>query len=161
MKKVFFALAMLFVAGLTFAQVKNVKDARAIANEMKPDFAKAESLIQAALENPETKDDAETWNVAGLIQKKRSEKEMLDSLMSKYPDLEWNFDNDNFDILNRADLLISDFSGVIFDFALVFGAEPLSPKIEAATPLSISISSVESDETISLRLSGISIFIPP
>ena len=54
-------------------------------------------------------------------QSKTSEKAMLDSLMAKYPDLEWNFDNDNFDILNRADLLISDFSGVIFDFALVFG----------------------------------------
>lgn len=54
-------------------------------------------------------------------QSKTSEKDMLDNLMSKYPDLEWNFDNDNFDILNRADLLISDFSGVIFDFALVFG----------------------------------------
>lgn len=54
-------------------------------------------------------------------QSKISEKEMLDSFMKKYPDLEWNFDNDNFDILNRADLLISDFSGVIFDFALVFG----------------------------------------
>lgn len=83
MKKVFFALAMLFVAGLTFAQVKNVKDARAIANEMKPDFAKAESLIQAALENPETKDDAETWNVAGFIQKKRSEKEMENAYLRK------------------------------------------------------------------------------
>lgn len=54
-------------------------------------------------------------------QSKTSEKEMLDTFMKKYPDLEWNFDNDNFDILNRADLLISDFSGVIFDFALVFG----------------------------------------
>lgn len=54
-------------------------------------------------------------------QSKTSEKDMLDNLMSKYPDLEWNFDNDNFDILNKADLLISDFSGVIFDFALVFG----------------------------------------
>lgn len=54
-------------------------------------------------------------------QSKASEKDMLDNLMKKYPDLEWNFDNDNFDILNRADLLISDFSGVIFDFALVFG----------------------------------------
>lgn len=54
-------------------------------------------------------------------QSKTSEKDMLDNLMKKYPDLEWNFDNDNFDILNRADLLISDFSGVIFDFALVFG----------------------------------------
>ena len=29
------------------------------------------------------------------------------------------FDNDNFDILNRADLLISDFSGVIFDFGII------------------------------------------
>ena len=53
-----------------------------------------------------------------------SEKEMLDRLMSKYPDLEWNRDNDNFDILNQADIMISDFSGVIFDFALVF-AKPV------------------------------------
>ena len=52
-----------------------------------------------------------------------SEKEMLDTLMQRYPDseqLEWNRDNDNFDVLRRADILISDFSGVIFDFALVF-----------------------------------------
>ena len=33
----------------------------------------------------------------------------------------WNTDNDNFDILNRADLLISDFSGVVFDFSIIFG----------------------------------------
>ena len=49
-----------------------------------------------------------------------SEKELLDRLMSKYPDLEWNKDNDNFDILRRSDILISDFSGVMFDFSLVF-----------------------------------------
>ena len=49
-----------------------------------------------------------------------SEKKMIDSLMEKYPDIEWNSDNDNFDILNRSDIMISDFSGVIFDFALVF-----------------------------------------
>lgn len=52
-----------------------------------------------------------------------SEKEMLDKLMAQYPDsdrLEWNRDNDNFDVLNRSDILISDFSGVIFDFALVY-----------------------------------------
>ena len=43
--------------------------------------------------------------------------------MKKYPDseqLEWNRDNDNFEVLRRADVLISDFSGVIFDFALVY-----------------------------------------
>ena len=52
-----------------------------------------------------------------------SEKELMDRLMKKYPPsdrLEWNRDNDNFEALKRADILISDFSGVIFDFALVY-----------------------------------------
>ncbi len=52
-----------------------------------------------------------------------SEAGMLDKLMKAYPeneDLEWNRDNDNFDVLSRADIMISDFSGVIFDFLLVF-----------------------------------------
>ena len=53
----------------------------------------------------------------------KSEKDMIDKLMAAYPDsedLEWNRDNDNFDVLRRADLLVSDFSGIIFDFTLVF-----------------------------------------
>lgn len=53
-----------------------------------------------------------------------SEAKMLNHLQEKYPNserLQWNFDRDNFDVLNRADVLISDFSGVIYDFALVFG----------------------------------------
>ncbi|MDO5137657.1 MAG: CDP-glycerol glycerophosphotransferase family protein [Oscillospiraceae bacterium] len=52
-----------------------------------------------------------------------SEKEMMDRLMKEYPDseqLEWNRDNDNFEVLRRSDIMISDFSGVIFDFSLVF-----------------------------------------
>lgn len=52
-----------------------------------------------------------------------SEKEMLEKLMKDYPEssmIQWNRDNDNFDVLNKSDLLISDFSGVIFDFCLVF-----------------------------------------
>lgn len=52
-----------------------------------------------------------------------SEKDMIESLMAEYPDspsLEWNRDSDNFEVLRRADILISDFSGVIFDFALVY-----------------------------------------
>ena len=56
-------------------------------------------------------------------QSKTSEKELLDSLMNKYPDsdfLHWNFDNDNFEVLRKSDVLISDFSGVVFDFALCF-----------------------------------------
>lgn len=52
-----------------------------------------------------------------------SEKELINELMSKFPEndqLEWNKDNDNFDVLNRSDIMISDFSGVLFDFALGF-----------------------------------------
>ena len=52
-----------------------------------------------------------------------TEKELIDSLRAEFPDgekLEWNFDNDNFEVLRRSDILISDFSGVVFDFALVF-----------------------------------------
>lgn len=57
-------------------------------------------------------------------QSKISDEKMLDTLQKKYPDSDdwqWNFDNDNFDVLNEADILISDFSAVMFDFALVFG----------------------------------------
>ena len=53
----------------------------------------------------------------------QSEKEMLDELMQKFPpseQLEWNRDMDNFDVLRRSDILVSDFSGVIFDFTLVY-----------------------------------------
>ena len=52
-----------------------------------------------------------------------SEKELMDSLQSKYPDsgrLEWDRNTDNYDSLKRSDLLISDFSGVVFDFAFIF-----------------------------------------
>ena len=52
-----------------------------------------------------------------------SEKELMEDLMTKYPaseQLEWNRDTDNFEVLRRADILISDFSGVIFDFSLVY-----------------------------------------
>ena len=52
-----------------------------------------------------------------------SEKELMEKLQKEFPDseqLEWNRDNDNFEVLRRSDLMISDFSGVIFDFALAF-----------------------------------------
>ena len=83
MKKVLFTVAVLLVAGFTFAQEKSVKEAKKIANAVQPDFAKAEELINQALTNPETKDQAETWNVAGFIQKRRSEKEMENAYLRK------------------------------------------------------------------------------
>ncbi len=56
-------------------------------------------------------------------QSMKSERQMMDELMAAYPDgerVEWNFDNDNFDCLQRASVMVSDMSGVIHDFALVF-----------------------------------------
>lgn len=52
----------------------------------------------------------------------KSETALIEKIMSQYPEsdqLEWNRDNDNFEVLKRADIMISDFSGVIFDFALI------------------------------------------
>lgn len=52
-----------------------------------------------------------------------AEKELLEKLMEEFPEnasLEWNRDNDNFEVLRRSDVMISDFSGVMFDFCLVF-----------------------------------------
>ena len=43
--------------------------------------------------------------------------------MKEFPENEnfnWNFDNDNFNCMNEASILITDFSGIIFDFALLF-----------------------------------------
>ena len=53
----------------------------------------------------------------------KSETEMIEKLMKDYPEseqLEWNRDTDNFEVLRRSDILISDFSGVIFDFTLIY-----------------------------------------
>ena len=52
-----------------------------------------------------------------------SEKDLISKLQEKYPDsdrLKWDSSKDNFDTLNRSDILISDYSGVFYDFALVF-----------------------------------------
>lgn len=83
MKRILFSMVLLFVASFIWAQEKNIKEAKSIANEVKPDFAKAESLINQALTNPETKNNAEAWDVAGFIQRRRSEKEMENAYLRK------------------------------------------------------------------------------
>ena len=52
-----------------------------------------------------------------------SEADMLDALMKRFPaseHIEWNFDNDNFEVLARSDVMVTDFSGVVYDFTLIF-----------------------------------------
>lgn len=52
-----------------------------------------------------------------------ADKETIDRLMTKYPEtskLHWNRDNNNFDVLARSDIMISDYSGIMYDFAFIF-----------------------------------------
>ncbi len=52
-----------------------------------------------------------------------SEKEMMAALTVEFPEGElfsWNRDNDNFEVLREADIMVTDFSGIIFDYTLVF-----------------------------------------
>ena len=76
MKRVLLSVALI-AGGLTlsFAQQKNVKEAKRIANGTNPSFSQAEQLINEALTNPETMNDPETWDIAGLVQKRFIEEE--------------------------------------------------------------------------------------
>jgi hypothetical protein len=52
-------------------------------------------------------------------QSKKSEAEMLERLQSRYKDssnIEWDFERENIFAMKKADVMISDFSGIIFDY---------------------------------------------
>ena len=65
MKKVLFTVALLAGAFTASAQVSVVKEAKA----MKKDPAAAAKILEAALTNPETANDPNTWQLAGDLQK--------------------------------------------------------------------------------------------
>ena len=65
MKKVLFTVALMFGAMVASAQVSVVKEAKA----MKKDPAAAAKVLEAALTNPETANDPNTWQLAGDLQK--------------------------------------------------------------------------------------------
>jgi hypothetical protein len=57
-------------------------------------------------------------------QSKHSESDMLNRLETRYagvPDMSWDYDEDNFLSLSKADIMISDYSGIIFDYIFLFG----------------------------------------
>ncbi|GHT78939.1 CDP-glycerol glycerophosphotransferase [Spirochaetia bacterium] len=64
------------------------------------------------------------WNiiVRPHPQSKKSEAAMLDALNAKYkdtPNLVWDYERENIYSLSKADIMISDFSGIIFDYAFL------------------------------------------
>lgn len=63
-----------------------------------------------------------------------SEKALIENLqenLQQYPNLRWDFATDNFESLSTSDLLISDFSGINFDFALVFERPIITVRTES------------------------------
>ena len=55
-------------------------------------------------------------------QSKKSEADMLDTLQEKYKDcknLEWNYERDNIFAMKKADIMISDFSSIIYDYTFL------------------------------------------
>jgi hypothetical protein len=56
-------------------------------------------------------------------QSKKSENEMLERLQSRYKDssnIQWDYERENIYSLKKADIMISDFSGIIFDYMFLF-----------------------------------------
>lgn len=52
-----------------------------------------------------------------------SEADLMDKLqteLASYPNIRWDRQPDGFESLSRAEVMVSDFSGVVFDFAFVF-----------------------------------------
>ena len=87
MKKISIVLAMVLLCTCGYSQKKMVASAKNKAmNTEAPDFAGAREDIKQALENPETKDLANTWYVAGLIGYKENEYAMVQTQLGRQKD---------------------------------------------------------------------------
>jgi len=73
MKKIILSLLLVIGFTLTFAQKSNVSKAKNKALMETPDFPAAREAIKLALNDSTTKNQAETWYVAGLIGNKQNE----------------------------------------------------------------------------------------
>lgn len=85
MKRVLLTVALCVVASVSFAQKKVVNEAQSIAKGSNADFGEARTLIKGALENPETKDDAKTWYVAGFIEDQQFNAERAKQILGQQP----------------------------------------------------------------------------
>lgn len=85
MKRVLLTVALCVAASASFAQKKVVNEAQSIAKGSNADFGEARTLIKGVLENPETKDDAKTWYVAGFIEDQQFNAERAKQILGQQP----------------------------------------------------------------------------
>lgn len=86
MKRVLVTIGLCLMTTVVFGQKKAVSEAERIAKDSKPDFNEARTLIKGAMENAETKDDAKTWYVAGLIEDTQFSTENMKQILGQKPD---------------------------------------------------------------------------
>lgn len=85
MKRVLLTVALCVAASASFAQKKAVNEAQSIAKGEKPDFGEARTLVKGAMENPESKNDAKTWYVAGFIEDQQFSAERTKQVLGQQP----------------------------------------------------------------------------
>lgn len=83
MKKILSMVAIVLISAGCMAQKGNVRKAENLALAESPDFAGARAAIKEALANDETKDQAKTWYIAGMIGYKQNEAEYLKLQLGK------------------------------------------------------------------------------
>ncbi|MDF9829577.1 tetratricopeptide repeat protein [Parabacteroides sp. PF5-6] len=79
------SIALCVAATGAFAQKKAVSQAQSIAKGNNADFAEARTLVKGALQDPETKDDAKTWYVAGYVEDQQFSAERMKELLGQQP----------------------------------------------------------------------------
>ncbi|MCD8263017.1 MAG: tetratricopeptide repeat protein [Tannerellaceae bacterium] len=86
MKRILLTTALCVAATAAFAQKKAVNDAQNSAKSK--NFDEARTLIQGALSNPKTKDDAKTWYVAGFVEDQEFDTEKTKEMFGQKPNYE-------------------------------------------------------------------------
>lgn len=84
MRRILSTTVLCMLVSLSFAQKKNVKEAKNQLNSDK--LTEAKQLITPALTDPETISDPETWKVLGDIGNKAFENEQKKQILGKTPD---------------------------------------------------------------------------
>ncbi|MDR0430225.1 MAG: tetratricopeptide repeat protein [Tannerellaceae bacterium] len=85
MKRVLFVVALCVAVSTSFAQKKTVNEAQSIVKGNNANYDEARELIKGALENPETKDDAKTWYVAGFVEDQQFSAERMKQVLGQEP----------------------------------------------------------------------------
>ena len=92
MKRVVFTLAMTMMVGFCFGQKKVLSSAKNEIKGNKPNIEEARRLIKEAMADSETKNEAETWYVAGLVENKQLDLENTKEMLGQSPNLAVMYD---------------------------------------------------------------------